>query len=60
MRVHGMRQRYHHDEVGWNSRMDTLQAAVLLVKLGFIDEWNAERRLLAEHYRVLFRSGRVN
>ena len=54
MRVHGMRQRYHHDEVGWNSRMDTLQAAVLLVKLGFIDDWNAERRRLAENYRVLF------
>jgi dTDP-4-amino-4,6-dideoxygalactose transaminase len=51
---HGMRQRYRHDEVGWNSRMDTLQAAVLLVKLGFIDQWNAERRALAENYRVLF------
>ncbi len=54
LRVHGMHRRYYHDEVGWNSRMDTLQAAVLLVKLGFIDDWNAERRLLAEHYRVLF------
>jgi dTDP-4-amino-4,6-dideoxygalactose transaminase len=54
LRGHGMRRRYHHDEVGWNSRMDTLQAAVLLVKLGFIDDWNAERRLLAENYRVLF------
>jgi dTDP-4-amino-4,6-dideoxygalactose transaminase len=54
LRVHGMRRRYYHDEVGWNSRMDTLQAAVLLVKLGFIDEWNAQRRLLAEHYRTLF------
>jgi dTDP-4-amino-4,6-dideoxygalactose transaminase len=54
LRMHGMHRRYHHDEVGWNCRMDTLQAAVLLVKLGFIDEWNAERRLLAENYRVLF------
>jgi dTDP-4-amino-4,6-dideoxygalactose transaminase len=54
LRVHGMRRRYYHDEVGWNSRMDTLQAAVLLVKLGFIDQWNAQRRLLAENYRVLF------
>jgi dTDP-4-amino-4,6-dideoxygalactose transaminase len=37
-----------------------LQAAVLLVKLGFIDEWNAERRVLAENYRVLFgRAGLV-
>jgi dTDP-4-amino-4,6-dideoxygalactose transaminase len=54
LRVHGMRRRYQHDEVGWNSRMDTLQAAVLLVKLGFIDEWNAARRALAENYRRLF------
>jgi dTDP-4-amino-4,6-dideoxygalactose transaminase len=54
LRIHGMRRRYQHDEVGWNCRMDTLQAAVLLVKLGFIDEWNAERRALAESYRVLF------
>jgi dTDP-4-amino-4,6-dideoxygalactose transaminase len=54
LRVHGMRRRYHHDEVGWNSRMDTVQAAVLLVKLGFIDDWNAKRRALAESYRILF------
>jgi dTDP-4-amino-4,6-dideoxygalactose transaminase len=54
LREHGMHRRYYHDEVGWNSRMDTLQAAVLLVKLGFIDDWNAQRRLLAENYRVLF------
>ena len=60
LRVHGMRQRYLHDEVGWNCRMDTLQAAVLLVKLSFIDDWTAERRALAENYRVLFeRAGLV-
>jgi dTDP-4-amino-4,6-dideoxygalactose transaminase len=54
LRVHGMARRYYHDVVGWNSRLDTLQAAILLVKLGFIDDWNAERRLLAENYRRLF------
>jgi dTDP-4-amino-4,6-dideoxygalactose transaminase len=60
LRVHGMLHRYHHDEIGWNCRMDTLQAAVLLVKLGFIDEWNARRRVLADNYRVLFeRAGLV-
>ena len=60
LRVHGMHRRYYHDEVGWNCRMDTLQAAVLLVKLGFIDDWNAERQRLAENYRVLFeRAGLV-
>jgi dTDP-4-amino-4,6-dideoxygalactose transaminase len=60
LRVHGMRRRYYHDEVGWNSRLDTLQAAILLVKLGFIDGWNAQRRLLAENYCALFeRAGLV-
>lgn len=54
LRNHGMRQRYLHDEVGWNSRMDTVQAAVLLVKLGFIDEWNQTRRGLAANYQRLF------
>jgi dTDP-4-amino-4,6-dideoxygalactose transaminase len=54
MGVHGMPRRYQHEEVGWNSRMDTLQAAILLVKLGFIDGWNTTRRGLAENYRILF------
>ena len=38
LRVHGMRERYFHEEIGWNSRLDTIQAAVLLVKLRYIDE----------------------
>jgi dTDP-4-amino-4,6-dideoxygalactose transaminase len=54
LRMHGMRQRYEHEEVGWNSRMDTLQAAVLLVKLRFVDDWNRDRQALAENYRRLF------
>jgi dTDP-4-amino-4,6-dideoxygalactose transaminase len=54
LRAHGMRKRYYHDEVGWNSRLDTLQAAVLLVKLDFIAEWNEKRRELAAGYDVLF------
>jgi dTDP-4-amino-4,6-dideoxygalactose transaminase len=59
LRSHGMRQRYLHDEVGWNSRMDTLQAAILLVKLAFIDEWNAQRRVLAESYHSLLQRAGV-
>jgi dTDP-4-amino-4,6-dideoxygalactose transaminase len=54
LRVHGMTRRYYHDEIGWNCRMDTLQAAVLLVKLRFIDEWNESRRRLAANYHLLF------
>ncbi|MDQ2799063.1 MAG: DegT/DnrJ/EryC1/StrS family aminotransferase, partial [Armatimonadota bacterium] len=58
LRSHGMRQRYFHDEVGWNSRLDTLQAAVLLVKLKHIDRWNRQRRERAKIYGGLFqRSG---
>ena len=50
LRAHGMRRRYFHDEVGWNSRMDTLQAAVLEVKLRRVDAGNARRRELAKLY----------
>ncbi|HET9086780.1 MAG TPA: DegT/DnrJ/EryC1/StrS family aminotransferase [Acidobacteriaceae bacterium] len=54
LRAHGMRRRYYHEEVGWNSRLDTLQAAVLLVKLAYIDRWNQQRRELAQSYGELF------
>ena len=53
LRSHGMRRRYYHEDAGWNSRLDTLQAAVLLVKLRFIDEWNEKRRSLASNYGTL-------
>ncbi|MGH9603612.1 MAG: aminotransferase class I/II-fold pyridoxal phosphate-dependent enzyme [Terriglobales bacterium] len=54
LRNHGSRQRYHHEEVGWNSRLDALQAAVLRVKMKYIDEWNARRREVAANYDRLF------
>lgn len=58
LRVHGMRQRYFHEEVGWNSRLDTLQAAILLVKLRYIDDWNRQRRDRAACYdRLLTQYG---
>ena len=50
LRAHGMRQRYFHDEVGWNSRLDTLQAAILEVKLRRVEAGNARRRELAALY----------
>lgn len=49
---HGSRQRYVHLEVGWNSRLDALQAAVLNVRLALLDADNARRRELAARYRA--------
>ncbi len=54
LRAHGMTRRYFHDEVGWNSRLDDLQAAVLSVKLRYVDSWNQQRRNLAARYSELF------
>jgi dTDP-4-amino-4,6-dideoxygalactose transaminase len=56
LRAHGMRQRYYHEEVGWNSRLDSLQAAVLEVKLKYLPEWNQRRRDLAANYDKLFQA----
>ncbi len=50
LRNHGMRRRYYHDEVGWNSRLDGIQAAVLEIKLRRLPAGNAKRRELAALY----------
>jgi dTDP-4-amino-4,6-dideoxygalactose transaminase len=54
LRVHGMRERYFHEEIGWNSRLDTIQAAVLLVKLRYLEGWNRARQQRAKIYDELF------
>ena len=54
LRNHGSPQRYLHTEVGWNCRMDAMQAAVLRVKLPHIEEWNEKRRERAKTYDRLF------
>jgi len=59
LRQHGMRRSYHHDEVGWNARMDGLQGAVLNVKLKYIDKWNHARRAVARRYHALFHAAGV-
>ncbi|WP_103328059.1 DegT/DnrJ/EryC1/StrS family aminotransferase [Bacteroidetes bacterium endosymbiont of Geopemphigus sp.] len=47
---HGMHKRYYHDELGINSRLDSLQAAVLRVKLPYLDEYNTSRKKAADRY----------
>ena len=54
LRQHGMRRRYYHDEIGWNTRLDGFQGAVLSVKLRYIDGWNQLRRTVARRYHALF------
>ncbi len=50
LRNYGSRVKYHHEAKGFNSRLDELQAALLRVKLGKLDEWNARRRHIADDY----------
>ena len=49
---HGMKVRYHHDMIGVNSRLDTIQAAILRVKLPHLDEYNRARQSAAEKYNA--------
>jgi len=51
---HGMYKRYHHDVVGVNSRLDSIQAAVLRAKLPFLDTYNSKRRAAAKKYSEAF------
>lgn len=55
LRNHGGAVRYHHDEIGVNSRLDEIQSAILRVKMNYIDEWNKMRREVAHRYTELFK-----
>ena len=55
LRDHGSRKKYHYDLLGMNSRLDTLQAAILQVKLGYLDEFTRARRRNADRYGELFK-----
>ena len=60
LRNHGGHDRYFHDEIGWNGRMDALQAAVLRVKLKYVGEWNRARHERARIYdQLLAKSGLI-
>ena len=51
---HGMKQRYYYDYIGVNSRLDTMQAAILEVKLKHLDEYNLARQKAATFYDAVF------
>lgn len=59
LRVHGSRTRYVHEQVGINSRLDALQAAVLTVKLNHLDRWTEGRRRNAATYARLFADAKL-
>jgi dTDP-4-amino-4,6-dideoxygalactose transaminase len=61
LRNHGSPRRYLHEELGWNSRLDAIQAAVLRVKLPHVETWNRKRRECAATYdRLLTQSGLIS
>jgi dTDP-4-amino-4,6-dideoxygalactose transaminase len=59
LRNYGQQEKYQHMFRGYNRRLDTLQAAVLRIKLRYLDKWNAARRQHAERYRLLLESSAV-
>lgn len=56
MRNYGQSQKYHHEYLAWNSRLDTIQAAILLIKLEHLDKWNKARRRIAQIYNGLLKN----
>jgi len=54
LRVHGSQPKYFHKTIGINSRLDTLQAAILLAKFKYLEKWTIERQKKAERYQFLF------
>ncbi len=55
LRAHGSKQRYFHEELGVNSRLDEIQAAVLLTKVPYLRTWNAGRQIVADMYERAFK-----
>jgi dTDP-4-amino-4,6-dideoxygalactose transaminase len=60
LRVHGSNPKYYHSEVGYNSRLDAIQAAILTVKLNYLNEWTEKRRNIAYLYGQEFSCQNLN
>ncbi|MBS4209937.1 DegT/DnrJ/EryC1/StrS family aminotransferase [Bacillus sp. FJAT-50079] len=56
LRTHGTTKKYYHDRIGYNSRLDEIHAAILLVNLTKIDDWNQERRKIADRYQQFLKT----
>ena len=55
LRDHGQPQKYYHEFEGYNGRLDAIQAGILRLKLEHLEEWNKQRRDIADRYQELFR-----
>ena len=53
LKDHGQKTKYHYEEIGVNSRLDSIQAAILLIKLRYLDTWNTQRQKIAIRYHEL-------
>ncbi|PZO39601.1 MAG: Cys/Met metabolism pyridoxal-phosphate-dependent enzyme [Pseudanabaena frigida] len=59
LREHGSPKRYFHEYIGMNSRLDSLQAALLQVKLPYLDKWNSQRREISDRYTGLLKDANI-
>ncbi len=59
LKNHGAKVRYYHDEIGYNMRMEGFQAAVLSVKLNYINSWNQKRQAIAKRYKTEILNSKV-
>ena len=51
---HGEKIKYHHEIIGCNSRLDSIQAEILNIKLKYLDEYNSNRQIMAKNYNLAF------
>ena len=51
---HGEKIKYHHEIIGCNSRLDSIQAEILNVKLKYLDTYNSNRKIMANNYNLAF------